>query len=171
VAGQAPVRISVTLRPPLHPPAPFQTPTPNLNRYRLSLQSRNYLILRQSLVYRTKECYSTSLRNHLVSRPSRLLTPARSPQSRVALSIHESIRRFAFSPRLDLKPPASSFDYRLFSWDNWPKMRPSQILAAVVAMSSVTHAMSDAFDNIHGVADVKNILFGRQDDSTSRLWD
>ena len=47
-------------------------------------------------------------------------------------------------------------------------MRPSQILAAVVAMSSVTHAMTDAFDNIHGVADVKNILFGRQDDSTFR---
>jgi hypothetical protein len=47
-------------------------------------------------------------------------------------------------------------------------MRPSQILAAVVAMSSVTHAMSDAFDNIHGMTDVKNVLFGRQDDSTWR---
>jgi hypothetical protein len=41
------------------------------------------------------------------------------------------------------------------------------MLAAVVAMSSVTHAMSDAFDNLHGVSDVRNILFGRQDDSMS----
>lgn len=50
-------------------------------------------------------------------------------------------------------------------------MRPSQILAAVVAMSSVTHAI-DAFDNIHGLTDVKNVLFGRQNDSTSdtRNW-
>lgn len=40
------------------------------------------------------------------------------------------------------------------------------MLAAVVAMSSVTHALSDAFDNIHGLGDVKNVLFGRQDGST-----
>ncbi|KAF1836950.1 hypothetical protein BDW02DRAFT_587016 [Decorospora gaudefroyi] len=45
-------------------------------------------------------------------------------------------------------------------------MRPSQILAAVVAMSSVTHAMSDAFDNIHGLADVKDVLLGRQNDDS-----
>jgi hypothetical protein len=46
-------------------------------------------------------------------------------------------------------------------------MRPSQILAAVVAMSSVTHAMNvkHAFDNIHGLTDVKNVLLGRQDNS------
>lgn len=42
-------------------------------------------------------------------------------------------------------------------------MRPAQLLAAVVAMSSVSHALSDAFDNIHGLADVKHALFGRQD--------
>ena len=45
-------------------------------------------------------------------------------------------------------------------------MRPTQLLAAVVAMSSVTNALSDAFDNIHGLSEAKNILFGRQDDST-----
>ena len=45
-------------------------------------------------------------------------------------------------------------------------MRPSQLLAAVLAMSSVTAAIPDAFANIHGLADVKNI-FGRQDDSMS----
>jgi hypothetical protein len=49
-------------------------------------------------------------------------------------------------------------------------MRPSQLLAAVVAMSSVTHAMNvkHAFDNIHGLTDVKNVLLGRQDNSTFR---
>jgi len=45
-------------------------------------------------------------------------------------------------------------------------MRPSQLLAAVLAMSSVSAAMSDAFDNIHGLAGVKEVLFGRQADST-----
>jgi len=44
-------------------------------------------------------------------------------------------------------------------------MRPAQLLAAVVAMSSVSHALSDAFDNIHGMSDVKHALFGRQDDN------
>jgi hypothetical protein len=46
-------------------------------------------------------------------------------------------------------------------------MRPTQLLAAVVAFSSVTTAISDAFDNIHGLGDAKNALFGRQDDSTA----
>lgn len=45
-------------------------------------------------------------------------------------------------------------------------MRPSQLLAAVLAVSSTTVALSDAFDNIHGMVDAKNMLFGRQDDST-----
>ncbi|EFQ88125.1 hypothetical protein CFE70_009947 [Pyrenophora teres f. teres 0-1] len=46
-------------------------------------------------------------------------------------------------------------------------MRPSQILAAVVAFSSATHAisMADAFDNIHGLTDVKEVLFGRQNNN------
>jgi hypothetical protein len=43
-------------------------------------------------------------------------------------------------------------------------MRPTQLLAAVVAMSSVASAI-DAFDSIHGMSDVKAALFGRQDDS------
>ncbi|KAJ4322116.1 hypothetical protein N0V94_002584 [Neodidymelliopsis sp. IMI 364377] len=46
-------------------------------------------------------------------------------------------------------------------------MRPSQLLAAVLAMTSVTAAMPDAFDNINGLGDVKNILFGRQDDNSA----
>lgn len=46
-------------------------------------------------------------------------------------------------------------------------MRPTQLFAAVVAMSSVTNALSGAFDNIHGLANAKNILLGRQDDSES----
>ncbi|CAO2647806.1 Nn.00g087280.m01.CDS01 [Neocucurbitaria sp. VM-36] len=45
-------------------------------------------------------------------------------------------------------------------------MRPSQLLAAVLAMSSVSVAISDAFDNIHDLAAVKNVLFGRQDDNS-----
>ncbi|KAJ4377408.1 hypothetical protein N0V83_000233 [Neocucurbitaria cava] len=45
-------------------------------------------------------------------------------------------------------------------------MRPSQVLAAVLAMSSVSVAISDAFDNIHGLAEVKDVLFGRQDDNS-----
>ncbi|OAL00671.1 hypothetical protein IQ06DRAFT_336169 [Phaeosphaeriaceae sp. SRC1lsM3a] len=44
-------------------------------------------------------------------------------------------------------------------------MRPTQLFAAVVAMSSVTNALSGAFDNIHGLANAKNILLGRQDDN------
>jgi hypothetical protein len=46
---------------------------------------------------------------------------------------------------------------------NFFNMRPTQLLAAVVAMSSVTNALTDAFDNIHGMSDVKDVLFGRQD--------
>ncbi|KAH6859033.1 hypothetical protein J4E91_007856 [Alternaria rosae] len=48
-------------------------------------------------------------------------------------------------------------------------MRPSQLLAAVVAMSSVTQAMNvkHAFDNIHGLTDVKNVLMGRQDNNNN----
>jgi len=48
-------------------------------------------------------------------------------------------------------------------------MRPSQLLAAVVAMSSVTHAMNvkHAFDNINGLTDVKNVLMGRQDNNNN----
>jgi hypothetical protein len=47
-------------------------------------------------------------------------------------------------------------------------MRPSQLLAAVFAVSSVTSAMSvaDAFDNVHGLAEVRDVLFGRQNDGT-----
>ena len=47
-------------------------------------------------------------------------------------------------------------------------MRPSQLLAGLLAMTSVTAAMPDAFANIHGLGDVKNI-FARQDDSTSAV--
>jgi hypothetical protein len=45
-------------------------------------------------------------------------------------------------------------------------MRPSQLLAAVFAMSSITSAMSmsDAFDGVHGLAEVRDVLFGRQND-------
>ncbi|KAJ4365956.1 hypothetical protein N0V95_000331 [Ascochyta clinopodiicola] len=45
-------------------------------------------------------------------------------------------------------------------------MRPSQLLAAVLAMSSLTAAMPDAFANIHGLGDVRNI-FARQDDNSA----
>lgn len=47
-------------------------------------------------------------------------------------------------------------------------MRPSQLLAAVLAMSSVTAAMPDVFANIHGLGDVRNI-FVRQNDSTCTM--
>ncbi|KAF9696873.1 hypothetical protein EKO04_004869 [Ascochyta lentis] len=45
-------------------------------------------------------------------------------------------------------------------------MRPSQLLAAILAMSTVTAAMPDAFANIHGLGDVRNI-FARQDDNSA----
>ncbi|KAH8732317.1 hypothetical protein GQ44DRAFT_697444 [Phaeosphaeriaceae sp. PMI808] len=47
-------------------------------------------------------------------------------------------------------------------------MRPTQVLVAVMAMSSVSVAISDAFDNIHGLGDVKHMLFGRQDDNNNK---
>ncbi|KAJ4305246.1 hypothetical protein N0V90_000777 [Kalmusia sp. IMI 367209] len=42
-------------------------------------------------------------------------------------------------------------------------MRPSQLLAAVVALSSVTAASSDVFDSINALGDVKHMFFPRQD--------
>lgn len=47
-------------------------------------------------------------------------------------------------------------------------MRPSQLLAGLLALTSATAAMPDAFANMHGLGDVKNI-FARQDDSTSAV--
>lgn len=43
-------------------------------------------------------------------------------------------------------------------------MRPSQLLAGLLAMTSVSAAMPDAFANFHGLGDVRSI-FARQDDS------
>ncbi|KAJ4993019.1 hypothetical protein SVAN01_01371 [Stagonosporopsis vannaccii] len=45
-------------------------------------------------------------------------------------------------------------------------MRPSQLLAGLLAMTSVTAAMPDAFANMHGLGDVRNI-FARQDDNSA----
>lgn len=45
-------------------------------------------------------------------------------------------------------------------------MRPSQLLAGLLAMTSVTAAMPDAFANFHGLGDVRSI-FARQDDDKS----
>lgn len=44
-------------------------------------------------------------------------------------------------------------------------MRPSQLLAGLLAMTSVTAAMPDAFANFHGLGDVRSI-FARQDDDS-----
>lgn len=46
-------------------------------------------------------------------------------------------------------------------------MRPSQLLAAVVALSSVTAAFPDIFENVNALGDVKNVIYGRQDNSES----
>lgn len=43
-------------------------------------------------------------------------------------------------------------------------MRPSQLLAGLLAVTSVSAAMPDAFANFHGLGDVRSI-FARQDDS------
>lgn len=43
-------------------------------------------------------------------------------------------------------------------------MRPSQLLAGLLAMTSVTSAMPDAFANMHALGNVRNI-FARQDDN------
>ncbi|KAJ4412287.1 hypothetical protein N0V91_000758 [Didymella pomorum] len=45
-------------------------------------------------------------------------------------------------------------------------MRPSQLLAGLLALTSATAAMPDAFANMHGLGDVKNI-FARQDDNSA----
>lgn len=42
-------------------------------------------------------------------------------------------------------------------------MRPTQLLAAVFAVSSVSAAWPQAFDGINGLAEVKNMIYGRQD--------
>lgn len=42
-------------------------------------------------------------------------------------------------------------------------MRPSQLLAAVLAVSSVSAAWPESFDGINGLAEVKNMIYGRQD--------
>jgi len=50
-------------------------------------------------------------------------------------------------------------------------MRPSQLLGAVLALSSVSVAMTDAFSNIHGMDGVKDVLFGRQDNNNNNQND
>jgi len=45
-------------------------------------------------------------------------------------------------------------------------MKPSQLLAGLLAMTSVTAAMPDAFANFHGLGDVRSI-FARQDDKSA----
>lgn len=47
-------------------------------------------------------------------------------------------------------------------------MRPSQLLTAVVALTSVTAATSNIFDSINALADVKNMFVARQDDQDSK---
>jgi hypothetical protein len=47
-------------------------------------------------------------------------------------------------------------------------MRPSQLLAGLLAMTSVSAALPDAFANFHGLGDVRSI-FARQDDKSSSL--
>jgi hypothetical protein len=42
-------------------------------------------------------------------------------------------------------------------------MRPAQLLAAVVALSSVSAAWPDVFDKGNALAQVNNVLYGRQD--------
>ncbi|KAF2016132.1 hypothetical protein BU24DRAFT_194461 [Aaosphaeria arxii CBS 175.79] len=46
-------------------------------------------------------------------------------------------------------------------------MRPAQLLAAVVALSSVTAAWPDMFDHTNAISPVKNVIYGRQDNSES----
>lgn len=46
-------------------------------------------------------------------------------------------------------------------------MRPSQLLAAVVAVSSVSASWNDVFGDVHALAGVDNMLYRRQDKSDS----
>ncbi|KAF2464688.1 uncharacterized protein BDR25DRAFT_329012 [Lindgomyces ingoldianus] len=46
-------------------------------------------------------------------------------------------------------------------------MRPTQLLAAVVALSSLSAAWPEAFHNANALADVREALYGRQDNSGS----
>lgn len=45
-------------------------------------------------------------------------------------------------------------------------MKPSQLLASVVAMSSLSAALPDAFSGSNALAEFKNVLIGRQDRSS-----
>lgn len=45
-------------------------------------------------------------------------------------------------------------------------MRPSQLLASVMAMASLSAAIPDAFSGSHALAEFKNVLVGRQDKSS-----
>lgn len=44
-------------------------------------------------------------------------------------------------------------------------MRPSQFLAAVLAVSSVSAAWPEVLDGVNGLANVKNMIYGRQDNN------
>lgn len=46
-------------------------------------------------------------------------------------------------------------------------MRPSQLLAAVMAVASVSASWDDVFGNVHAMGRVENLLYGRQDKSGS----
>jgi hypothetical protein len=48
-----------------------------------------------------------------------------------------------------------------------PVMRPSQLLAAVVALSSVSAAWPDVFGDVHALGSVENLIYGRQDSEPS----
>ncbi len=49
-------------------------------------------------------------------------------------------------------------------------MRPSQLLAGLLAMTSVTAAMPDAFANMHALGDIKSIFARQDDNSMSALY-
>lgn len=46
-------------------------------------------------------------------------------------------------------------------------MRPSQLLATVVALSSVSAAWPDIFGDVHALGSVENVIYGRQDNPQS----
>jgi hypothetical protein len=96
-----------------------------------------------------------------------LLTSDQTPHSRRTTEAHPN-HLSAAAPRRTRQKPAASPSAPSPRADSFTaNMRPAQLLAAVVAVSSVTSALSGAWDNVYGLADVKNVLMGRQDDRMS----
>jgi hypothetical protein len=73
---------------------------------------------------------------------------------------HDTARFFAPSPFRDLRFANSPRGH--LSTPLHTEMRTSQLLAAVLAVSTVSASWDSFFDNVQGLGKVENVLYGRQ---------